>query len=413
MTYFSYYIPIWCMGFISGMTLLITGNTMNFWLTQEKIDKTSIGMFALVSLPYAISFLWSPILDHVKIPILSRFFSMRFSWIIVLQVTLSIAVFMISNISPIENIKIFAALGFVIALLSSTQDVALGALRAQIVPSAKQGIVSGIYIFGYRIGMLIGSSGAIYASVYMSWSEIYKIFANIILYFPMVLFITAGRYLNVSDDIEKTQEISRYLSLDFWRNALMNVGSAGFVITILIYLILYRLPDNFISIMINPFLVETGFDALQISTVGKFLGITTAIIGGIIASFVMHRIKIIDALLYFGIIHALSHLLFIFQNHMGDNIYTLFLVIGAESITGGMVMAAYIAFITSLCTGKYSATQYAFFSSMMGISRSIFPSLSGLIVMHAGWNNFFFFVTLLTIPPLRMSLRVRKMLEKK
>ena len=401
------------MGFISGMTLLITGNTMNFWLTQEKIDKTSIGMFALVSLPYAISFLWSPILDHVKIPILSRFFSMRFSWIIVLQVTLSIAVFMISNISPIENIKIFAALGFVIALLSSTQDVALGALRAQIVPSAKQGIVSGIYIFGYRIGMLIGSSGAIYASVYMSWSEIYKIFANIILYFPMVLFITAGRYLNVSDDIEKTQEISRYLSLDFWRNALMNVGSAGFVITILIYLILYRLPDNFISIMINPFLVETGFDALQISTVGKFLGITTAIIGGIIASFVMHRIKIIDALLYFGIIHALSHLLFIFQNHMGDNIYTLFLVIGAESITGGMVMAAYIAFITSLCTGKYSATQYAFFSSMMGISRSIFPSLSGLIVMHAGWNNFFFFVTLLTIPPLRMSLRVRKMLEKK
>ena len=386
---------------------------MNFWLTQEKIDKTSIGMFALVSLPYAISFLWSPILDHVKIPILSRFFSMRFSWIIVLQVTLSIAVFMISNISPIENIKIFAALGFVIALLSSTQDVALGALRAQIVPSAKQGIVSGIYIFGYRIGMLIGSSGAIYASVYMSWSEIYKIFANIILYFPMVLFITAGRYLNVSDDIEKTQEISRYLSLDFWRNALMNVGSAGFVITILIYLILYRLPDNFISIMINPFLVETGFDALQISTVGKFLGITTAIIGGIIASFVMHRIKIIDALLYFGIIHALSHLLFIFQNHMGDNIYTLFLVIGAESITGGMVMAAYIAFITSLCTGKYSATQYAFFSSMMGISRSIFPSLSGLIVMHAGWNNFFFFVTLLTIPPLRMSLRVRKMLEKK
>ena len=394
MTYFSYYIPIWCMGFISGMTLLITGNTMNFWLTQEKIDKTSIGMFALVSLPYAISFLWSPILDHVKIPILSRFFSMRFSWIIVLQVTLSIAVFMISNISPIENIKIFAALGFVIALLSSTQDVALGALRAQIVPSAKQGIVSGIYIFGYRIGMLIGSSGAIYASVYMSWSEIYKIFANIILYFPMVLFITAGRYLNVSDDIEKTQEISRYLSLDFWRNALMNVGSAGFVITILIYLILYRLPDNFISIMINPFLVETGFDALQISTVGKFLGITTAIIGGIIASFVMHRIKIIDALLYFGIIHALSHLLFIFQNHMGDNIYTLFLVIGAESITGGMVMAAYIAFITSLCTGKYSATQYAFFSSMMGISRSIFPSLSGLIVMHAGWNNFFFFVTL-------------------
>jgi PAT family beta-lactamase induction signal transducer AmpG len=124
----------------------------------------------------------------------------------------------------------------------------------------------------------------------------------------------------------------------------------------------------------------------------------------------MHRIKIIDALLYFGIIHALSHLLFIFQNYMGDNIYTLFFVVGTESITGGMVMAAYIAFITSLCTGKYSATQYAFFSSMMGISRSIFPSLAGVIVMHAGWNNFFVFVTLITIPPLWMSVKVRGML---
>ena len=406
----QYSLPIWFMGFISGMTLLITGNTMNFWLTQEKIDKTSIGMFALVSLPYAISFLWSPILDHVKIPILSRFFSMRFSWIITLQISLSIAVFAISNISPLDDLEKFAALGFLIAFLSSTQDVALGALRAKIVPAGKQGVVSGIYIFGYRIGMLVGSSGAIYASVYMSWGEIYKIFANIILYFPIVLFITAGRYLYGNDAVEE-RHILRYLSFDFWRKALAGVGSAAFVVMILVYLVLYRLPDNFIGIMFNPFLVETGFDALQIATVGKFLGIITAIIGGLIASWVMHKIKIIDALLYFGTIHALSHLLFIFQNHMGDNIYTLFVVVGTESITGGMVMAAYIAFITSLCSGKYSATQYAFFSSMMGISRSVFPSLSGIIVMHAGWNNFFLFVTILTIPPLWMSVKVRKMLS--
>ena len=318
--------------------------------------------------------------------------------------------FAISNISPLDDLEKFAALGFLIAFLSSTQDVALGALRAKIVPAGKQGVVSGIYIFGYRIGMLVGSSGAIYASVYMSWGEIYKIFANIILYFPIVLFITAGRYLYGNDAVEE-RHILRYLSFDFWRKALAGVGSAAFVVMILVYLVLYRLPDNFIGIMFNPFLVETGFDALQIATVGKFLGIITAIIGGLIASWVMHKIKIIDALLYFGTIHALSHLLFIFQNHMGDNIYTLFVVVGTESITGGMVMAAYIAFITSLCSGKYSATQYAFFSSMMGISRSVFPSLSGIIVMHAGWNNFFLFVTILTIPPLWMSVKVRKMLS--
>jgi PAT family beta-lactamase induction signal transducer AmpG len=162
--------------------------------------------------------------------------------------------------------------------------------------------------------------------------------------------------------------------------------------------------------MINPFLVETGFDALQISTVGKFLGILTAIIGGMIAGFVMKKIKIIDAVLYFGIIHALSHLFFIMQNNLGNNIYSLFIVIGVESITGGMVMASYIAFITSLCSGKYLATQYAFLSSMMGISRSIFPSISGVIVTMLGWNNFFFLITIITIPSILILIKLRKML---
>jgi PAT family beta-lactamase induction signal transducer AmpG len=269
-----------------------------------------------------------------------------------------------------------------------------------------------VYIFGYRIGMLVGSSGAIYASVYMSWGEIYKIFAGIILYFPIVLYLVTYKISMESQNELETKEegLSKYISLSFWRDALKNIGSKKVVMTILIFLILYRLPDNFISMMINPFLVETGFDALQISTVGKFLGILTAIIGGMIAGFVMKKIKIIDAVLYFGIIHALSHLFFIMQNNLGNNIYSLFIVIGVESITGGMVMASYIAFITSLCSGKYLATQYAFLSSMMGISRSIFPSISGVIVTMLGWNNFFFLITIITIPSILILIKLRKML---
>lgn len=416
MSNFSYSLPVGVMGLMSGITILISGNTMNFWLTQEGVDKTSIGIFALVSLPYAISFLWSPILDHFRIPILSKFFGMRFSWIVVLQICLSIAVYIISHISPIDNIELFGFVGFMISFLSSTQDVALGALRSKIVPAAKQGAVSGIYILGYRIGMLIASSGAIYTSVYLSWGEIYRIFANIILYFPVLLYISCINHMNILVDLNPVTDSQScvspqyYISLNFWKKALLGVGPLSLVIFILAYLILYRLPDNFITIMINPFLIETGFNALQIATIGKFVGIITAIIGGMIASLVMRKMKIIDALLYFGIIHALSHLLFIFQNYMGDNIYSLFFVIGAESITGGMVMAAYIAFITSLCRGKYSATQYAFFSSMMGISRAILPSLAGLIVTYQGWNNFFIFITLLTIIPLSMSLSLRKQL---
>ena len=99
------------------------------------------------------------------------------------------------------------------------------------------------------------------------------------------------------------------------------------------------------------------------------------------------------------------------DSYYGHNIYSLFIVIGVESITGGMVMASYIAFITSLCKGKYSATQYSFFSSMMGISRSIFPSISGIISTNFGWNYFFLFITIITIPPLWLSVKVKKILS--
>jgi MFS transporter, PAT family, beta-lactamase induction signal transducer AmpG len=408
--FFSYNLAVGLMGFMSGMALLLSAGTLNFWLTSVGIDKTSIGIFSLISIPYAISFIWSPIFDHLRIPFLSKLFGLRFSWIIVLQMLLSIAVGYIGTLNPHDNLMDFALIGLVIAFLSSSQDVALGALRAELVPRDIQASTTGTYIFGYRMGMLLASSGAIYASIYLSWLEIYRLFGNIILYFPIVLyFITYNVPRTINE--EGKEKIFKYLSLSFWREALKSLGSKGLVSSILIFLILYRIPDNFISVMINPFLVETGFDAFQIATVGKFLGIITAIIGGLIAGQSMKKMKILDAMLIFGIIHSMAHLLFILQNEMGSNIYILFLVVGVESTTGGMVMAAYIAFITSLCRGKYSATQYAFLSSMMGISGSIFPSMSGIFASEFGWNSFFLFITILTIPPLIMSFSLRKKLE--
>lgn len=409
--FFSYNLSVGMMGFMSGLTLLLSAGTLNFWLTTEGIDKTSIGIFSIISLPYAICFIWSPIFDHIRLPFFARYFGLRFSWILLLQILLSLSVGYIGKLNPVENLWSFASIGLLIAFLSSSQDVALGALRAEIVPKNIQAATAGSYIFGYRLGMLLSSSGAIYASIYLSWEEIYRIFSWMILYFPILLYIVTYN-IPKQEVPDKECKIFKYLSFSYWKDALKDIGPKGLVCSILIFLILYRIPDNFISVMINPFLVETGFDAFQISTVGKFLGITTAIIGGIIAGKSMKRMKILDAMLIFGIIHSLAHLLFILQNHMGANIYILFLVVGIESTTGGMVMAAYIAFITGLCSGKYSATQYAFLSSMMGISRSIFPSVSGMFVENYGWNSFFLFITILTIPPLLMSVSLKKKLKR-
>ncbi|XVN44233.1 MAG: MFS transporter [Rickettsia hoogstraalii] len=163
--------------------------------------------------------------------------------------------------------------------------------------------------------------------------------------------------------------------------------------------------------MINPFLLHLEYDAFEIASIGKFWGVVGAIIGGLVGGVIMKHKNILNSIFLFGIIHALGHILFIFLEINGKNSLLLFITIGIESITGGMTMTAYIAFISSLCQGKFRATQYSFLSSMMGISRSIFPIISGYMVVNFGWQNFFLFTTIITIPSLLILLKIKTKLQ--
>lgn len=404
------YLTTFLCGFISGFAVLIPSNTLNFWLSTRDIDIRLIGAFSLVSLPYAINFIWAPIFDTIRIPLLFKVFGQRLSWIYLLQICLAILVYLLSAFDPTQNLLGMAICAFFVSIMSSSQDTALGALRSEIIEPSKQGSVAGTYIVGYRAGMLLSSSGAILASVYMDWHSIYKIFAVIILCFPVILGLLPSLRGVARDEATQSQKTSYTNGLrdkDFIESGLLSrlrlfamPSSHKSLLLILIFLVLYRLPDNFINAMVNPFLLHIGFDAIEIATVGKFLGVMAAILGGLIASRIMNRISVTDSLLYFGIIHAIAHSFFIAQNIIGYNLPLLFVVMGFESITSGMAMAAYIAFITSLCKGKYRATQYAFLSSMMGLSRAILPGISGIIVSEYGWQAFYFFASIATIPSL-------------
>ncbi len=396
---------IFICGFISGFTLLISGNTLNFWLAQNSIDKSLIGLFSLVSIPYAINFIWAPILDTIRLPYVHKFFGHRLSWIYLLQIMLAGTVYTLSMYSPNHNLFGVAICAFCIALFSSTQDTAIGAFRAGLVDANKQGSVAGVYIFGYRLGMLLSSSGAIWLSVYLSWPEIYKIFACIILTFPIILHVV----LSCVRHSPLSHPIASHLrnKIPLLEQIINSLGGKKSVILLLIFLVLYRLPDNFINAMINPFLLEKGFDAREIASVGKFLGIIAAILGGLLGSYIMNKISILSSLMIFGLVHAIAHSAFILQDIAGHNLPLLLIVMGFESVTGGMAMASYIAFITSLCSGKYSATQYAFLSAMMGLSRGILPSLSGFAVSAFGWKAFYLTTSVAAIPSLLLLIYMK------
>lgn len=403
---------LWLSGFASGFTIMISGNTLNYWLSQAQIDIRTIGIFTIISLPYALNFVWAPALDLFEFRYLSKFLGKRATWLCIVQFNLCISIYVLSTIDPRANLFIFGLVGFVISLLSSTQDIILGALKTEIITKEEQGVASGVYIFGYRIGMLISGSGAIYVSSNVCWNQIYRYFAISILISLILIFIfcTFNNHHKINNQYNRSSvTTSTASSLIEILNSIKIIKSVGFII---IFLIIYRLPDNFINIMINPFLIHIGYNVKEIATNSKLFGVITAIIGGLIASYIMKKKNITNCLLIFGAIHALAHSLFIVQDVYGKNLYLLLTIISFESITGGMTMAAYLAFIASLCYGKFRTTQYSFFSSMMGLSRSIFPTVSGYMVINFGWQSFFAFASIASIPPLLILYKIIPNLKK-
>ncbi len=412
-------------GLMSGFTLMLTGSTLNYWLCQEGISLPTIGAFSLILLPYSINFLYAPLFDIYTLGRLGHYLGPRMAWIGVIQLLLILTVLLLSLLKPSHNLLLLAGVGFLIACFSAAQDTLLGALKTELLASSLQGPAAGIYIFGYRIGMLLSGSGAIYLSATMSWHSIYQGCAWIILLVAALLWLALGWLSPIRGSnplelrvpsplmVETNSTITLRQHADqFVQAVLQPVGSAATIGLILLFLVLYRLPDNFIGTMINPFLLAHGYDSLEIASVGKFFGISSAIVGGFIASWMMKKKSLHTSLLLFGSLHAFAHCLFIIHIVYSKQLLLLFITIGFESVTGGMVMAAYIAFIASLCKGQFRATQYAFFTSMMGLSRAILPALSGYLVQQFGWSAFFAGMTLLTLPSLLLLCAITATLQK-
>jgi len=373
-----------------GLSLVLSTCMLNFWLAKEQVAHSTISLFALINLPYCINFIWSPLLDKFNFPYLTKKIGHTLAWIFVLQLVLAVCVFILGCASPNKNLNEVAILAFTVALISATYSSLANALRSEILKPKDQGAISGIYIFGYRTGMLIGGSGGIYASVYITWQGIYKLSAILIFLIALVVPKLLGRL-----DQERANNLeSEKINLN---DILKPVGSGTFISIIFVFLILYRIPDNFITVMINPFLLGMGFTEAKIS-IGSMLYSSIGVMsGGILGGYLMRKINIIKALWYFGLIHCIAHLFFIILSIAGNNLPLYLFTSIFEGITGGMAMTAYISFITAICKGEYKTTQQALFSSVMGISRSVLPMVAGSLVGQVGWTSFFMISTFISI----------------
>ena len=379
-------------GFMCGMSLLLSSVTINFWLASFGIDTKIIGLFSLIVLPYVFKFLIAIFVERNKILWLSSKIGHHKSWLLIAQIFLIIILFATSFLDPKQNLALIALSGFFIAIFAVVQDIILNANRIKILDSSLEPSGNALYTIGYRLGMLFSGAGVIFASVYISWGEIYMMLSVLYILFAFAIICLFVDKKSSDSLLNKLDTRSFYtMFVEPFKDFFVSKN----LVWIILFVLTYKLSDEMLSIMLNPFLLEIGYTAGEIASISKSFGIIMVIIGGLVSGPIIAKLNIRTSIIAFSLIHIFSHMMFILLSIKGKNIPMLYFITGYGSFTGGMMMTAYLSFISRLCKGKYVATQYALLSSGMGFSRAIFPAMSGVIADYYGWVIFFTIISLI------------------
>ena len=387
---------ILALGFASGLPLALTASTLTAWLKDAGVDKTSIGLFAAVATPYALKFLWAPVIDACGFPLLSPWLGRRRGWILATQIALVVSIIMLGFADPSQNPWDTAILALIVAICSASQDIVIDAYRVEILTAEQQKVGAGMVQFGYRFGMLASGAGALALADHMSWQQTYFIMAALLAFCILpILFLPEP---DASKEIGKFS--ARHLLRDYVVAPFTDFMTRSNWILLLLFIMLYKLGDAFLGIMTNPFLLEIGFTKTDIAAVVKLYGLVATLIGLFLGSMMSLRFGTVKTLMVCGIGHALTNLMFLVQARVGADINVLALGIFMENLSGGMTASAFVAFISALCHTRYTATQYALLSSLAAMGRTWLTTTAGWTADKFGWEIFFIISVLLAVPGL-------------
>ena len=394
------------LGFSCGIPYNLLNYSLNLWLNDVATPKEVIGLFSLVVLPYSLKFLWSPMIDNVRLPFLSKKMGVKRAWGLIFQIGLLLSVWGMAFSDPAHDswrfhfmkdgiayaiplgVYVFA---FLSAFFAASQDIVVDALRIDTLTKQELGEGSGMYQYGYRIGMLLSGAGVVALAGLWSWQSAY-LFAS--------LFVIVGMLALCLMHVKETPRINQ----GGWR-ALLKPFSCFMKehqawIAILLFVVLYKICNAVLGRMVLTFYRETGFSNNEISLWSGLIGPWITVFGAMLGGILVAKFAILKLLLWLGCVEILTSLAFAGLAVIGYSLPALCLVITFDNIVGGMGGAVFVAYLSGLCDRRYSATQYAILSSVMAISTSTISAYSGFWAKDMGWPLFFVFTGVLMIPAL-------------
>lgn len=403
-------IVIFLLGFSAGLPFLLMFGTLTAWLSEAGVDKTSIGLFVLTGTAFTLKFLWAPLVDRLPLPLVTRLFGQRRSWLFLAQLVCVVSLIGIAISDPATRLLITVLWTVVLAFASATQDIVIDAYRIETLREDEQGAGAAAYQVGYRLAMISSGAGALLLADVVGWSASYFVMAVLMSVGLLTTLLSPEPSRPASPDISHLNRMNRYA---VWFRESVISPFLDFLtrpawLPILLFIVFYKYADGIWAAMANPFYLELGFTKTQIALVSKTYGVAMTIIGVILGGVMVVRLGILRSVLFGAVTMALTNLLYAGLALAGPSVPVLMAVISVENLTNGIGGTVFIAYLSSLCNLAYTATQYALLSSIMNVARTFLASGGGWLADQVDWFTFFILTTAAGIPGVVLLLYLMK-----
>lgn len=394
-------ITVLFLGFASGLPYLLVYGTLSYWLAKVGVSKTAIGLFSFASVAYGFKFLWSPLVDRMPLPFLTRALGQRRGWMVFSQLWVMASIVGLGSTDPAVDLVPTALWAVCLAFAAATQDIVIDAYRVEILDEEQLGAGAGNITLGYRVGLLAAGGGALIIADFAGWFWAYAAMAAL-MSVGLLTTLVSPEPVRAAGPAGPAATLG---GLAAWAYKAVVAPFADFMtrpnwIMILLFIALYKYGDALLGVMANPFYAEMGFTGTEVGLVSKTYGAAMTIIGGLAGGVMVARWGIMRALLVCGVLQGASNLVFALQAAVGHSVPMLMVTISVENLTGGMGSAAFVAYLSSLCNLAYTATQYALVSSFMAFARTFFASGGGWLADHVDWVSYFLITTVAAAPGL-------------
>ncbi|MCE0731248.1 MFS transporter [Halomonas sp. G15] len=415
------------LGFSAGLPFLLVFSTLSAWLRSDGVEVAAIGFFAWIGMLYSIKFFWAPVVDRLPLPLLTRHLGQRRGWMLLAQALIVAGLVGLAGVDPEGHLPLVAAFALLVAFGSATQDIAIDAFRIESAPEDIQAAMASTYIIGYRGGLLAAGAGALYVASWLSWEAAYLTMAALVgIGVVTVLVRPEPERLSLTSQLIHEPRVRAFLRASRGKpRTLRRLGAWGIgaivcpftdfftryrrkALWLLIFVAVFRISDLAMASMANPLYIDLGFTLTEIANVTNAFGIAMSIAGGMLGGLLVARYGIGPILVLGATAAALTNLLFTALALTGQSLPLLVMAIIGDNLANGLASAVFIAFLSSLTSRAYTATQYALFSSLMTLPGKFLSGFGGLVVEVEGYATFFMISAVMGIPAVLLALWISR-----